>query len=180
MEVQPIRDRNKIQKIKQLLKEKSPRDYLLFIMGINSGLRISDILKLKVKDVKNKTHINIEETKTRKKKRFLINVNLKHAIDQYITNKKDDEYLFKSRQGGNTPINRTMVYKILNNVASLVGLTDVGTHTLRKTFSYWHYKQFKDTALLQEILNHSSQRITLIYAGIAQDEIDESYMLFDI
>ena len=54
----------------------------------------------------------------------------------------------------------------------------IGTHTLRKTFGYHHYKKFKDVALLQKIFNHSSPAITLRYIGIDQEEIDESYNNF--
>ena len=179
-EVQPIRDKEKIKQIKELLKKKNYRDYLLFIFGINSGLRISDILKIKVKNVRNQTHINIEETKTRKSKRFAINNNIKEALNGYIDNMDNEDYLFKSRQGGNNPINRPMAYIILNEVAQKVGLSEIGTHTLRKTFGYWHYKQYRDIAMLQDIFNHSSQRITMCYIGISQDEIDKSYLALDI
>ena len=62
--VQPIREIEKIDEFKSLLKERSQRDYFLFFMGINTGLRISDLLPLKVKDVKNKTHITITEERS--------------------------------------------------------------------------------------------------------------------
>lgn len=61
--VQPIRDKNKIEEIKTYLKENGSRDLLLFTMGINTGLRISDLLKLKVVDVKGKSHVEIKEQK---------------------------------------------------------------------------------------------------------------------
>ncbi len=67
--VEPIRDKEQIKKVKQVLKQSNQRNYLLFVLGINSGLRISDILKLKVKDVKNKKYIEIKEQKTKKYKR---------------------------------------------------------------------------------------------------------------
>ena len=60
--VEPIRDKKKIEVVKRILKERGSRDYLLFLMGINSGLRISDILKLKVADVKDKKYIELTDT----------------------------------------------------------------------------------------------------------------------
>ncbi len=109
---------------------------MLFLVGINSGLRISDILQLKV---------------------------------------------FKSREGVNKLISRSTAYKILNKVASAVGLEEnIGTHTLRKTFGYHFYKQTKDVALLQEILNHSSPKITLRYIGLNQDQMDKAMKDFRI
>ena len=68
--VQPIRDKNKIEEIKTYLKENGTRDLLLFTMGINTGLRISDLLNLKILDVKGKSHVEIKEQKTGKIKRF--------------------------------------------------------------------------------------------------------------
>lgn len=97
--VQPIRSKQKIEEIKAVLKENGTRDLLLFSMGINTGLRISDLLKLKVVDVKGKTHVEIKEQKTGKIKRFPILGGLQSLIDEYIRNKDCSEYLFKSRNG---------------------------------------------------------------------------------
>jgi len=171
--VQPIRNKQKIGEIKAILKRQSDRDYILFTMGINTGLRVSDILKLQVKDIRNRTHITIKETKTRKPKRFRINANLRSIIDEYIAGMSNNDYLFPSRKGGN-PIGRVQAYKIINTAAAKVGLNEIGTHTMRKTFGYWLYRQTKDVAQLQEILNHSAPSITLRYIGINQDVIDRA------
>ena len=85
--VEPIRDRETINLVKRILKEHGTRDYLLFLMGINSGLRISDILKLKVKDVLNKNYIEIKEQKTGKLKRFPITNSFKAELDEYLIGK---------------------------------------------------------------------------------------------
>ena len=74
---------------------------------------------------------------------------------------------------------RTQCYRIINNVCKKVGISyNVGTHTLRKTFGYHHYRKFKDVAILQKIFNHSSPEVTLRYIGINQDIIDESFKNF--
>lgn len=172
-EVQPIRDRDKIEQMKQELLKISYRDYFLFLMGINTGLRISDLLNLKVKDVRDKTYITIKEKKTDKTKRFRINYELMQEIEKYIQNMDDEDYLFKSKRS-NKPIQRVQAYKIINSVAKKIGLDDIGTHTLRKTFGYWAYKKTKDVAMLQEIFNHSAPSITLRYIGITQEEIDKA------
>lgn len=172
--VQPIRDQSQILKMQDLLLENSYRDFMLFTIGINTGLRISDILKLKVSDVRNKTHISIFEIKTKKHKRFLINSQLKKHINKYIKGMNDDDYLFPSRKGENSPISRIQAYRILNEVAVKLGIEEIGTHTLRKTFGYWHYKQYKDVAILQDIFNHSAPSITLKYIGINDDIKDKT------
>lgn len=179
--VQPIRDKNKIEEIKSYLKEKGSRDLLLFTMGINTGLRISDLLKLKVIDVRNKSHVEIKEQKTGKIKRFPLLGNLQSMIEEYTKGKLDNEYLFRSREGANKPITRVMAYKIINNACRKAGITDnVGTHTLRKTFGYHHYQQFHDVAILQYLLNHSSPSITLRYIGITQDNVENTLQQFEL
>lgn len=179
--VQPIRDKKKIEEIKAVLKENGTRDLLLFSMGINTGLRISDLLNLKVIDVWGKSHVEIKEQKTGKLKRFPLLGNLQLLIDEYVRNKDCFEYLFKSRNGENKPITRVMAYMIINVACRACGIQDnIGTHTLRKTFGYHHYQTFKDVAILQSLFNHSSPSITLRYIGITQDEIEQTLQQFEL
>lgn len=179
--VQPIRDKDTIEKMKLELSKNGLRDLMIFIIGINTGLRISDILTLKVKDVKNNNHILIKEKKTNKEKRFLINMSLREKIDQYIQGMIDHEYLFQSRQGSNSPITRVQAYRIINNASKKVGINDkIGTHTLRKTFGYHHYQQYKDLAILQSIFNHSAPSVTLRYIGINDDLKDKGIENFSL
>ena len=150
-------------------------------MGINTGLRISDLLKLRVIDVKGKTHVEIKEQKTGKIKRFPLLGSLQSLIEEYVRNKDCSEYLFKSRNGENKPITRVMAYMIINDAAQKANITDnIGTHTLRKTFGYHHYQQFHDIAILQYLLNHSSPSITLRYIGITQDNVEETLQNFEL
>ncbi|KAA6447576.1 tyrosine-type recombinase/integrase [Bacillus [licheniformis] CMCC 63516] len=177
--VQPIRDPELIFYIKRFLREQSERNYMLFVTGINSGLRISDILQLRVKDAK-RSYFNLIEKKTKKKKRIDMTLVLQKEFKRYIVGKEDHEFLFKSREGINKPITRFMAYKILRSAADYVGLDDIGTHTLRKTFGYHFYQQTKDVAMLQEIFNHSDPRTTLRYIGINQDAMNKAMKKFKI
>ena len=177
--VEPIRDKELIVKIESVLARKSFRNLLLFVIGTNSGLRISDILALNIGDVKNKSHIEIIEKKTGKKKKFPINNKLKRLILPFTLGKNNEEPLFISQK--NNRLSRGQAYKIIHDACREVGITyNIGTHSLRKSFGYHHYKQYKDVAILQAILNHSSPSITLKYIGINQDIIDESYNNFEL
>ncbi|WP_142310552.1 tyrosine-type recombinase/integrase, partial [Bacillus wiedmannii] len=98
---------------------------------INTGLRISGILKLKVSDFKG-SHISMREKKTGKQKRIQITAALKRELKWFIEEREDNEYLLQSRQGSNRPIGRSMAYKILSGAAAEFGLDEIGTHTLRK------------------------------------------------
>lgn len=175
--VEPIRDIDLILDIADYLKSKNERDYVLFMLGIYSGLRISDILPLKVRDVKNKDYIYLREQKTDKEKRFPINDELKGILKEYVKGKENYELLFPRSKGKGRKehISRQMVWRILNEAAKHFGYTDnIGCHTLRKTFGYWLYKQSGgDVVAIQEILNHSDVSITKRYIGINQDSKDK-------
>jgi integrase len=177
--VEPIRDKYMIERMKRVLKQQSERNWFLFVMGINTGLRISDLLKLRVRDVRHKTHIELKEEKTKKLKRFLINFELRKTIEEYTAYMEDGEYLFPSKKTDG-PLKRIQAYKILKNAAESVGLENVGSHTCRKTFGYWHYQMYQDIALLQNILNHSHPSITLKYIGINQEMMDKSLESFSL
>ena len=176
--VEPIRDIKTLKHFEKCLLNKSDRDYILFIIGINSGFRISDILRLKIADVKNKDFIEIIEQKTGKYRRFPLNSQMKSILKKYCEYKKLDSWLFPSRKAYGH-ISRVQAYRIINGISKELNLDlNIGTHTLRKTFGYHFYKQTKDIALLQTILNHSSPNITLRYIGINQEIVENSLKKF--
>ncbi|QNU67252.1 site-specific integrase [Ruminiclostridium herbifermentans] len=172
--VEPIRDIELIRQIANDLKEKNIRDYIMFLFGIYSGLRISDILKLRVKDVRNKEYITLYEQKTGKEKRFLIHPDIKPEIKKYTENMKDYEYLFASRQGTNKPISRARAYDILKEVAKQYNIDSLGTHSMRKTFGFLLYQQTKDIVIVKELFNHSDIGTTLRYIGVIQETKDQA------
>ncbi|MTI49690.1 MAG: site-specific integrase [Firmicutes bacterium] len=172
--VQPIRDINLVNDIADYLRARSERDYVLFMFGIYCGLRISDILTLRVRDVKDKQYIYLYEQKTNKEKRFKLQEDIREILTEYIAGKEEYEYLFKSREGLNQPITRQRAYQILNNAAKAFGLSSIGAHSLRKTFGYFLYLQSeKDIVAVKEILGHSDISTTLRYIGIIQDTKDQ-------
>lgn len=178
--VEPIRDKSKIDLVKQILKKKALRDYILFLIGINSGLRISDILNLKVGDVLDKNYIELKEQKTKKYKKIPISDYLKIELKIFTNGRNPNEWLFASQKGMKA-ISRVQAYRIITNACYKAGIDcKIGTHTLRKTFGYHFYKINKDVALLQNILNHSSPSITLRYIGINQDIIDSKLKSFNL
>ncbi|MED4749789.1 tyrosine-type recombinase/integrase [Brevibacillus choshinensis] len=123
------------------------------------------ILPLKVADVRDKSHLVITEKKTGKPKRFKINQTLRESIQSYTTG-LDDEDLFFTSEKRPKPITRVRAYQILNRTARKVGLSEIGTHNLRKTVGYHFYQRTRDIATLQMIFNHSHPAITLKYIGI--------------
>lgn len=183
-EVQPVKDMAKIEAMKKILRADNIRDWLLFTIGINVGLRIRDLLSLKVSDVvdekyKPKRSIYIQEGKTGKTRKIELNKVVRKAITEYIEEVKPnlDDYLFKSRKGNNKPISRVQAWQIIKDAAKLVGIQEpIGTHTLRKTFGYHAFIQGTDITLLQKVFNHSTPGQTLRYIGITQEDIDKVYI----
>ena len=194
--VEPIRDNKTIKNMRAILKSQSTRNELLFILGINVGLRISDILKLKVRDLTKsntktpKDYVIITEIKTRKTKKFYIGDIVKKVIENYMKENNNpgfDTYIFLSKKGVNRPITRQQAYRIINNAAELLGLVErndkgnlihgeIGTHTLRKTFGYHSFKNGTSLELLMDLFNHSSKTQTLRYIGITEDQKKEVYL----
>lgn len=179
--VEPIRDKKKLEAMKKVLRANSLRDYCLFVLGINSGLRISDLLCLRVEDVANKDRISLREQKTGKAKDFPLSDTCRKAIGDYLGEQgKTSGWLFPSRKGGN-PISRIQAYRIINETARTVGVRDaIGTHTLRKTFGYWAYQQGVDITRIQKLLNHSAPSVTLAYIGITKEELDNVYISLNL
>ncbi len=183
MTVEPIRDETKIKQMYQYLHGKDPKYGLIFKFGLNTGLRISDILPLKVKDVLNKKgefleYLVLKEKKTKKEKKIKLNNALRKKIKPYVVdnNLSYTDYLFPSKKGDY--IGRIQAYRVLKEAASLVGIENFGTHSLRKTWGYWTYKMSKyNVGLIMDTFNHSSQKITLRYIGVNQDQKDELYSL---
>jgi len=182
--VEPIRSVNQINQIKgNLYRQKNPRDYLLFVFGINSGLRIGDILSLKLADVKDskgnlKDCLSIKEQKTGKTRKVFFNKQIKEAINYYLKKTKLfdlDRYLFISEKSKeNKPITRIRAYQLINKWCRDVGINfKVGGHTLRKSFGYHLRMQGVSIERISNLLNHKNIKVTFRYIGIDDDENKE-------
>ena len=189
---QPVRDIVELKKIKKYYREVKPnkRNFLLIICGLNTALRISDILKLRWKDVYNenllsfKSHIDVKEQKTGKKTTVFINNNLKEALASFLKDiiaKKGklcdvmEQFIFLGQKSTDKPISRIQAFRIISEAAKKCLLSHkVSCHSLRKTFGYHAWKKGVSPALLTSIYNHSSYKITTRYLGIEQDDRDEA------
>lgn len=176
--VEPIKSLKQIERMRAYLLEQSERNEMILLFGIYTGLRISDMLKLQVKDVRNKKHIRVHEAKTGKNKIFKIPENFKDKLNEYVSNLDDDSYLFPGRTG-DQPLTRSAVHRILKGAAKHVGVSGVACHSLRKTYGYFIYQQTKDVATLMRLFNHSNPSTTLLYIGITQIEKDKAVDTLD-
>ncbi|RXZ84596.1 site-specific integrase [Paenibacillaceae bacterium] len=179
--VEPIRDPEIINDIRNRLYAKADkRDYILFQLGVNTGLRISDLLQLRVHHLKKRV-MHITEKKTGKQKPFEMNPSVRRELLTMVKDRDDYEFLIKSREGVNKPLTRSMTYKILRKITLIYNLDGgFGNHTLRKTYGYHFYLETKDVVALQKIFNHSDPSITLRYIGYAQDTINAMTKRFKV
>ena len=186
---QPIRDKESLQKFKNFYKTQkpNPRNYAIIVLGLNTALRISDILSLTSEMVydnnKVREHIVVKEQKTGKINRILLNHEVRKALNLYrhflvksAAYKAGNPYLFPSPYVSQRPLSRYQVYRMIRNAAESVEIQEkVSCHSLRKTFGYRAWKQGADPIVIMLIYNHSSFDITKRYLCIEQDDKDKIY-----
>jgi len=184
--VDPIRDKKKLAQIKNLLRGQGRfRDLLLFVVGINTALRVSDLLKLKIGDFVDqdgqvKSRFWLKEEKRGKRQEVVVNDSIGEALDEYLAAypgiETDPEHsvFFNTRTGNfRKPIRRGQVWKLIATICEDVGLRgNFGTHTLRKTWGYHARLSGVDLALIMHKLNHNSLAYTKRYLGITDDELE--------
>lgn len=197
---EPIKNMDDIDRVCDYLLDKGRyRDYMLFVVGINFGLRVSDLLRLQFSHLINDNFtfrdrfaiLEKKTSQTRKKKRnryVSINMAVVDAITLYLEHTpgvKLSDYMFRSVSNNgankNVPLDRGSVDDILKSIAKEVGLGNrMSTHSLRKTFAYHQMVMSgndpRKLLLLQKMFGHSTAAQTLDYIGITSEEIDEAYM----
>ncbi|WP_297520482.1 tyrosine-type recombinase/integrase [uncultured Clostridium sp.] len=180
----PIKNRESVLDIQDYLKCKNERDYILFLIGITTGYRTGDLIKLKVRDIKEalrRGEFNIYEGKKmnsrnireKNKKSRIVELlpRLSKILKEYINNKKDYEYLFKSRKGINQAIGVQAVSNILKDAAEYFGLYDISAHSMRKTYAYKIYVDSGcDIVAVKELLGHRSIEETKLYIGLDREK----------
>jgi integrase len=170
--VDPIKDVEQINRIKNLLLKTSKRDLLFFVLGINTGIKISDLLFLKVKDIwdgnEMREFLTVTDGKNGEFQNYYLNHQVNIALERFLQNADPDpeDYLFKSKKN-NQPITRQQAYRIINAASKEAGVEGkIGTHTLRKTFGYHAYRKGIAISILMSIFHHQSPTETLHYIGI--------------
>lgn len=184
---QPIRNPQELELFKNYYEiiQPHPRNSLLIHLGINTALRISDLLHLTWQDVYDfngksfRNHLNITERKTGKINSIALNKNALLALDtffQVTKSNRHDDFLFPGKEKSQ-PLSRYQAYRIIKKAAEASHLQgNISCHSLRKTFGYYAWKSGAQPVLLMNIYNHSSFQITKRYLGIEQDDKDEIFL----
>lgn len=182
----PIKEREKVLDIQDYLKDKNERDFILFVLGISTGYRAGDLVRLKIRDIKralDKGYFEILEGKKVNSKNIrkenikprIVKViaNLEMLLIKYIRNKKDYEYMFQSRKGSNQHIKVSHVSRILKEAGSKFGLKHISAHSMRKTYAHKIFVESGyNITLVKEMLGHTTEQETKRYLGLDRETYD--------
>ena len=187
----PIKNKRELEAMKKyFLRKNEIRNYTLFCVGINTALRISDILSLRWKDVYDfkcrsfKKHLQLREQKTKKASAIFLNKEALNALKKLMAHCsksrlpiRENDFIFIGKRSTGKPLSRSQAYRIINGAAKALKIAgNIGCHSLRKTFGYFAARMGIPSVMLMNIFNHSSFPITRRYLGIEQDERDEVFM----
>lgn len=177
--MEPIRDKDDMELMSNQLRDIDEKYYIMFWLGVYTGLRVGDLLRIRVVQVRGKDTLRLTEQKTQKERRIpLTNPRLRRMLSEYCRGRKDAEFLIpaKNCRPMSAPCSRVQAWRAMRRAAEQIGLEHIGTHTMRKTFGLFIYQQnHKDVGLVQAMLNHSAPSITLRYIGVNSLQIDDAY-----
>lgn len=179
--VSPIRDREQLRRVKKEAERMGEQPYLLVLLGLNTGLRVGDLLQVRVSDIVQRGYIIRREQKTGKQTEIRFSPKVLAELRRLLATRRGDELIFRSPQlhHRGEPIDRMTAYRWIHTACRRAGITEpVGCHTLRKTYGYHFYQQNKDVAVLMEIFNHATEAITMRYIGITQEQINQKRQNF--
>ncbi|QLY81921.1 tyrosine-type recombinase/integrase [Clostridium intestinale] len=184
----PIKNTRDVLDIQDYLRYRSERNYVLFIVGITTGYRAGDLVRLKVRDIKEalrhrefeimegkKAKSKFIKEKNRKPRTVEIIPKVSKLLRDYIKDKKDYEYAFPSRKGTNKSIGVPAVSNILKEAAEYFGLDNITAHSMRKTYAYKIYiDNDRDILLVKELLGHSNIEETKRYLGLDKERYHQA------
>lgn len=180
----PITTTEKVLDMQDYLRYKNERDYVLFVVGVTTGYRAGDLVKLKVRDIKEALRrkeftvyegkkMNSKNIREKNRKPRIVEIipAVARILKEYIKDKKDYQYIFTSRKGNNQPIGVQAVSNILKEAGEYFGLYDISAHSMRKTYAYKIYiESDKDIVAVKELLGHSSIEETKRYIGLDREK----------
>lgn len=184
----PIKNEKQLEKFKDYYLTQKPvyRNYAMIILGLNTAFRIGDLLNLKWKDVfcrkagHFREHICVIEQKTGKERIVAVNTavaNVLENLQNHFNNTDEEQYLFPSIRKPEIPLSRSQAFRIIKEAAEYAEIEEcISCHSLRKTFGYRAWKQGVQPAVLMDIYNHSSYRVTKRYLCIEQEDRDRVYL----
>lgn len=163
--VSPIKDDATLEKFKSALRNVDDKYYIMFELGIGTGLLLQDILLLKNKNVYKKTEIKVIIGARKIERIYQIPKEVQEIINSYVEGKNMEAYLITGHSSSKAPLSREQAYRVFKSAGKSLGLSTIGAQTMRKTFAWRYYKSTGDIEYLQNLFNHASPSITYRYIG---------------
>lgn len=163
--VAPIKDDNTLNEFRERLKKLDSKYYIMFEIGIGTGLQVQEILKFKNKDLTGKDSITVTIGTKNTERTFKIPDELKKIISEYTKGKDPNGFLITGHASSNAALSREQAYRVFKSIGRSMGISSIGAQTMRKTFAWRYYKETGDIYYLQELFNHASPSITYRYIG---------------
>ncbi len=161
--VAPIKDEETLRNYEMELKNVDEKYFIMFRLGVGTGMQVQDLLKLSVGDVRGKDSITVFLGTRKVKRSFRFEDDLKESIERYTAGKDEDIPLFLGHK--TKPVSREQAYRAMKAAGQKLGLGSVGAQTMRKTFAWKYYKNTGDIAYLTHLLNHASPSVTFRFIG---------------
>lgn len=161
--VAPIKDDETLRRYEEELLNLDVKYFIMFRIGVGTGMQVQDILKLTVGDVRGRDSIVVYLGTHKVKRSFRFEADLKKVIEEYTEGKPDDAPLFRGMK--QSPVSREQAYRALKNAGTRIGLGTIGAQTMRKTFAWKYYKNTGDIYYLTNLLNHASPSVTFRFIG---------------
>lgn len=175
--VEAIKDKQQLEALKKELYLINIRDYCLFVVGINCGFRISELIPFTINDLFIKKS-EVRQSIILDEREFLINKSAAAALTEYLkirNPQRGTEPLFKSQKSKNgkpSAVQRNVVYKNINAAARKAGISEqIGTITMRKTWGYMSIMNGVAIDYIQKHFNHQSKNTTIQYLGLNEDDL---------
>jgi len=187
----PLNDAEVAEVLKSFWGEHARRDKALFLLGVKSGFRISELLSLQVNDVVQAgrlvDRVTVERRHMKKKtegRTVLLHPDAKAALEAWLDDLRGicpldpDTFVFQSREGKNKAISRVQAYRILSEAYDSCEMNGkLGTHSMRKTFANKIYDKLEgDLVKTQKALGHRNINSTVQYLSFREEEIDEAIL----
>lgn len=185
--VEAIKDVRDVKRVADLLTKHYGTHYSdLWLLGCNLALRITDLLSLTIDQCSEaliKGNLRLKEGKTKKYRTIVLNLTAQKVLKERIETEVGDVYLFQTHSNNTRcvikPLSRQAVWKAFRAIGDIVGV-HMGTHTMRKTRGCVLYSNGVPIEQIAKVLNHSSPAVTMVYLGITQGEIDDTYRKYEI
>ena len=162
--VAPIKDEETLRRYEENLLKAGEKYYIMFEIGVGTGMQVQDVLGLKVGDVRGKDTLIVYIGKKEIRRSFRLPEELKQHINSYTAGMKDEDNLFPGMRD-DRPLSREQAYRALKDAGERTGLVSIGAQTMRKTFAWRYYKNTGDIHYLCSLLNHASPSVTYRYIG---------------